>query len=330
MKATSPPSTLFIEITRECNSRCRYCHMWTLKDGPESLSTEEKAAAIRDFAKMNPHGQVVFTGGEVMMKDEFWHLIGEARKSGLLSATNTNGSYVGPENHERLLADGPDHLVFSLDSHIAEVHDYHRGLAGAFTHTVETLRELVRLRGSSGSRAKTQLFTNSVLTDRNIEHLLTYAAFATDLGLDGCTFQVLSPTFHRKGRGDVFYRKHFFPDRPAAIAVLQVLRDRLAEFPVIKTTDNDLRWMQSYIFDPAALTEPICNSHERNMMVDYQGEVLLCFDMRQIFDGRSVGNIRTSGLGDLWGGEVAHTARGIMESCRKPCGMLNCHRRPAA
>jgi MoaA/NifB/PqqE/SkfB family radical SAM enzyme len=271
---------------------------------------------------------VVFTGGEVMMREEFWMLVREARECGLLSAANTNGSYIGSEDHERVLNKGPDHLVFSLDSHTPRVHDYHRGMPGSFAATVKTISGLVGMRRQTGHLSKIQLFTNSVLTDRNIHDVSQYASFATGLGLDGCTFQVLSPTFHRKGREDLFYRKHFFPDRSAAIKSLQELRNHLSEYPVVKTTDNDLRWMQSYIADPNRLTEPICNSHERNMMVDHRGEVQLCFDMRKIFDGKSIGNVRSSSLFDLWAGDEAEAARGIMEHCRLSCGMLNCHRRP--
>jgi MoaA/NifB/PqqE/SkfB family radical SAM enzyme len=327
MTARPAPSTLFIEITQECNYHCRYCHMWTLKDDSDALSTNEKASAIRQFARMNPNGHVAFTGGEPMRKDEFWILVGEARACGLLSAANTNGSYIGPEDHERVLTKGPDFLMLSLDSHSPDVHDYHRGVPGSFAATVNTISSLLRLRRQIGSRAKARLTTNSVLTDRNIFDVQRYASFATELGLDGCTFQVLIPTFAGKGRQDAFYRKRFFPDRAAAIGALQELRDHLSEYPIVKTTDNDLRWMQSYIADPNGLTEPICNSHERNMMVDHRGEVQLCFDMRKIFDGKSIGNVRSSSLAALWAGDDAEAARSIMEQCRRSCGTLNCHRR---
>ena len=323
------PTTLFIEITQECNYRCRYCHMWTLKDAADALTADEKAAVIRQFARLNPRGHVSFCGGEVMMKEEFWFLVCEARECGLRSSANTNGSYIGPEDHERVLTTGPDNLKFSLDSHLAEVHDYHRGMPGSFATTVKTIAGLVDLRRQMGRPAKTMLSTNSVLTDRNIHGVLQYISFATELGLDGCTFQVLSPTFYRKGRKDAFYRKHFFPDRTSAIAALQELRDHLSEYPIVRTTENDLRWMQSYIAnpDPEDLDDPVCNSHERNIMVDYRGEVQFCFNMRAIFDGKSIGNVRSSSLSRLWTGDDAEAARSVMENCRKSCGMLNCHRR---
>jgi MoaA/NifB/PqqE/SkfB family radical SAM enzyme len=227
-----------------------------------------------------------------------------------------------------VLRKGPDHLVFSLDSHSSLIHDYNRGVRGSFDATVATISRLLDLRRSLPGTQPVKLFTNSVLTSDNIGDLLAYADFATELGVDGCTFQVLSPTFHRQGSRDRFYERKFFPDRLAAIQALQRLRDQLARYPVVKSSDADLRWMQVYIEHPEALTEQICNSHERNMMVDHTGDVLLCFDMRKIFDGNPIGSVTSATLSDLWYGSLAAEARAIMKDCRHTCGMLNCHRRP--
>lgn len=316
-----------MEITRKCNYRCRYCHMWTLRDSPDALTTDEKISLIESFAMLNPKGRIVFTGGEVMMKPEFFQLIEVARGFGLETATNTNGSFVPNLSYELVLRQGPDYLVFSLDSHSPRVHDYNRGISGSFEATVDTILGLLALRRQLSEFYRVKLFTNSVLTSDNIGDLQAFVTFATELGLDGCTFQVLSPTFYRRSLRDRFYERKFFPDQQLAIQALQELREQLAHYPVVKSSDEDLRWMQVYIAHPHALTEQICNSHERNMMVDHIGDVLLCFDMRKIFGGNPIGNVKDASLSDLWHGSIAADAREIMKNCRHPCGILNCHRR---
>jgi MoaA/NifB/PqqE/SkfB family radical SAM enzyme len=323
------PSTLFVQLTTECNYRCRYCHMWTLKDDPSALTTAEKTRLISDFHELNPAGQVVFTGGETMMKKaEFFSLTRHCRTLGLRSAANTNGSFIQPEDHDILMCDGPNYLVLSLDSNLSSLHDYSRGVPGSFVATVATIAALLRARGYQSGRSMVEIITNSVVSADNIEGLFDFLAFVTELGVDGATLQILSPTFHRRGGRDVFYERHFFKDKGRAVAVLDELRHRREEFPVLRITDTDLRWMQMYIERPEFLDEPVCNSHERNIMVDYLGDVQLCFDMRQIFDGKPIGNIRLQPLHVLWGGQRAAAAREIMEHCRRSCGMLNCHRRP--
>lgn len=329
MNIAQPPTTLFIELTTECNSRCRYCHMWTLTDADDSLTTDERRAVIAAFALLNPHGEVVFTGGETMRKlGEFLALTGQCRDLGLRSAANTNGSYISPENYERVLLEGPTFLVFSLDSHLASVHDFNRGLSGSLRETTATIQGLLRMRDELARDGASEVVTNSVLLDGNIASLFEFLEFLGTLGVDGATFQILSPTFYRRSEVDSFYQQHFFKDKPLAVDTLQRLIERLEEFPFVRTTAADLRWMQRYILFPAELEEGVCGSHERNMMVDHRGDVQLCFNMRKIFHGDVVGNVRVTHLEDLWIGDKASAARDIMSRCRLTCGMLNCHRKP--
>src|SRR5260370_39214579 len=131
------PRTLFIEISTECNFRCKHCHMWTTKDPAGVLTPQEKIAVIADFASLNPLGEVVLTGGETMKRsEEFFLLLNAVNAHGLRGSCNTNGSYISPSNVERLLKQGPKYLVISLDSHRKELHDYVRGVDGAFEGAV--------------------------------------------------------------------------------------------------------------------------------------------------------------------------------------------------
>ncbi len=66
------------------------------------------------------------------------------------------------------------------------------------------------------------------------------------------------------------------------------------------------------------------------MMVDQHGNVQLCFFMRDILNGRALGNVRQSSLRQLCESGLATEARGVMARCRRNCGMLNCHRKQAA
>lgn len=322
------PQTAFIETTTECNYRCRYCHMWTTKEGASSLATSEKLRVIDEFWAMNPNGELVLTGGETMGKAaEFFSLSGRCRELGMKCAANTNGSYIDASNLDRLLIHGPHYLVLSLDSHVPAIHDYARGIPGSHADVVRKIGILVKRRAQLGLTGQTLIFTNSVIFDQNIGSLIDYIGFASGLGVDGVTFQMLSPTFYRKGRSDHFYAHHFFPDRRSAIDDVQRLLSRLEEFPVVKTTSQDLSWMQMYIADPEFLGEAICGSHERNIMIDSYGEVQFCFNMKKLLGGRSVGNVREKSLSELWSSSNAMGAREVMSECRRSCGMLNCHRR---
>lgn len=302
--------------------------MWTLTDARDALTTQEKAAVIRAFSLLSPGGEVVFTGGETMKKkDEFFSLVRQCRDLGLRSAANTNGSYISPADYENVILNGPSFLVFSLDSHITALHDSNRGVPGSFQATKAAIAGVLQKRQDLPTRSATEIITNSVLMQANIATLFEFLEFLTNLGVDGATFQILSPTFHRKGQRDIFYERNFFKDKPLAVEILQTLIRRLDDFPIVRTTATDLKWMQRYILYPEELQEAVCGSHERNMMVDHRGDVQLCFNMRKIFHGEVIGNVRLSPLTDLWIGDTASAARNIMNGCRHTCGMLNCHRK---
>jgi len=130
----NPPQFLYIEITPECNLRCKQCHHWMLKESDNSLKTEDKLNLIRQFHKMNKNGEVVLTGGETMSKiDEFFALTSLCRSLNLKSAANTNATYISEEIVEKTLVQGPGAFVISLDSHLEHIHDYIRGV---ITHPI--------------------------------------------------------------------------------------------------------------------------------------------------------------------------------------------------
>jgi radical SAM protein with 4Fe4S-binding SPASM domain len=328
---TAPPRTLFIEVTTECNLRCRQCHMWRSQEPPTALSTEEKTALLPPFATWSPGATVVLTGGEPLLKrDEFFSLTRTCRQRGLLAAANTNATLVDEGIVDRLLTEGPRYLLVSLDSHRPVVHDWIRGVPGTYDRAVSMIRRLLTRRREAFQDSDLRLLTNTIIFDGNVGELEAYVEFARELGVDGVTFQMLSRTFMRASRRDTFFERHF----PTDVARVDAAIDRLLEMKdsgaPVATAENDLRWMKLYARDPDFIGEQVCGSAERNMMVDQHGNVQLCFFMRDLLDGREIGNVRQSGLRELWESDLAARARGVMAGCRRNCGMLNCHRKQEA
>jgi len=301
--------------------------MWSLSDSENCLTTREKSHLIEQFAELSPNGEVVFTGGEPLLKSqELFDLVAVSRSHGLISSSNCNGSLLDQKNAVRIMREGPNYFVLSLDSHRFDVHDYHRGVQGAFAQTVKAISAMVQI-GREMSDRRTEVLINAVISDLNVSELEELLRFAEELGVDGVTFQMLSPTFHRIGVYDKFFENHFFPDKPRAIQKLQEIIDSYENFPILKTTRSDMFWMQKYIINPMQSTRPVCNSHERNIVVDHAGNVRLCFNMSKILNGKVLGDARIEGLDRLWFSGAAEQARDVMQNCRLSCGILNCHRK---
>ena len=71
----------------------------------------------------------------------------------------------------------------------------------------------------------------------------------------------------------------------------------------------------------AGTRDHLCNSYERNIMVDHQGVARLCFSAD--FPGTLLRN--PGDLGKFW--EGAGATRAAMESCRRYCGISHSVRR---
>jgi len=328
LSAPGAPKTLFIEITTECNLRCRQCHMWLSHEASDTLNTVEKLGLVKQFAQMAPTGGVVLTGGEPFTKPEEVFALSElCRALGLLSVVNTNGTTIKEGQIPRVLAEGPRHLVISLDSHRAALHDYVRGVAGSFDTTIRFIDAV--LDGRQRVATDVRIYLSGILFDRNISECISYIEFARKLGVDGITFQMLDRTFWLQGKVDKFFQRHWFADPEAAKATIDEIADRYETDPFLLLDRYDLYSMKAYIDHPLSLPDAVCGAHERNLVVDMHGKVQLCAYMTELSGGRSLGNVREMPLLDIWKSEFADHMRPVMAACTRPCGMLNCNRKAA-
>ncbi len=325
------PKMLCLEVTRECNLRCRQCHIWEGKDPDNTLSGEEHTRIVEEMAALSPGATIALASGETMLKcKDFFAITSACSRRGLHCFVNTNGTFLNDRNVDRLLEDGPSTLSISLDSNRGELHDWLRGKQGTFECAVDGIRQLVSRRNTNH---KLKIQVMSILFDRNIREIEDYVAFAADLGVDGVTFQVLAPTFGNRSSKDLFFQEHF-PRDPEMwnTAVATILRLRGEGAPILTTAEDlnearDMSIRKSEGRLPEFTDTQVCDSGNRNLMIDQNGDVMLCFFMRSLTGGRPLGNVRNATLRGIWESEFATEIRVIMNECRKTCGLLNCHRR---
>ncbi len=322
------PHYLFIETTTACNLRCRQCHMWMSKEPEGTLTTAEKVAMVDELGQWAGHGVVVLTGGEPFLKvEEVLALSRAARRHGHSVAVNTNGTQIPRDLFDTLLREGPHYLVLSVDAPEATTHDWIRGRVGTWSAVVDTIRGLVEARTARHPSSDVKLLVNGILCAPTLPYALEHVAFLRSLGVDGMMFQALARTFMNQGQGDAFFDKH----RPKDLALVDRVLDELIALRktdrFLNTEVRDLEWMKLYFRNPDFISEPVCGSAHRNMMVNMYGEIQLCFAMKELLGGKALGSIRHTKLRAAWEGIAASEARTVMDTCRKNCGMLQCHRR---
>jgi len=329
------PLVLFLSMSTSniCNFRCKFCHIWMNENPSNELTTAQRIDVIDQFARLSGPGGCVFpAGGEVTMDlDEIFALAGACRDRGLQCRIATNGSaLVSPEIADRFVLSGLSSVTISLDSHHRELHDYTRGLK-CFDETVNAIRLLVEARNRHA--APMLVGAAAVIFDRNLDDLEDYIDYCRALNVDFADFSLLGRTFANHAKhGDPFFEKHFWwtPEakQHAKETVERVIRHRAATPGVIGRSLDDIPWMHGYIDDPDfVLSDAVCGSHERNLVVDTTGQVSLCFNASMIFEEPHIGNVKESTLFELWTGTKTEEYRSVMDECRLNCGALGCHRK---
>jgi len=108
------PSDIIWNITNRCNLLCDHCYM--AADGhalPDQLTDEETIDIVRRMGEAGV--PVVFlSGGEPMMRPNFWEILAEVNKQGVRPTISTNCTMINPESAKRLAEHGVRWIATSL------------------------------------------------------------------------------------------------------------------------------------------------------------------------------------------------------------------------
>ena len=141
---TNFPQRLFLEITTECNLRCKLCKSWEQKDPLNKLNLTAKLNFLKQFIdwlkKSDESYQnslsVILTGGEPFFYPEQVFEIAKICENNIINCyVISNGSLIAHKLDE-ILNSGLSALTLSIDSHLAKTHDSLRGEFGLFNKLV--------------------------------------------------------------------------------------------------------------------------------------------------------------------------------------------------
>jgi len=138
------PAPAFVDIatTYRCQCRCVHCSAEGHKRaGEEEMGTKEIKSII-DQARRLGALEIIFTGGEPLLRNDTFELVGHAHQEGMITRLNTNGLLLDRRTAIELKKAGLTVCGVSLDSAEALTHDQLRGYPGAFQKAVEGIRYL--------------------------------------------------------------------------------------------------------------------------------------------------------------------------------------------
>ncbi len=132
---------IFWNLTNRCNLACSHCYINAHPGArrADELTTAEMKAVIDDLAAMGTP-LILLSGGEPLVRDDFWEIAGYIKEKGMKSALSTNGTLIDPAVALRLKNTGVEYVGVSLDGANAATHDRLRNRAGSFEESLRALR----------------------------------------------------------------------------------------------------------------------------------------------------------------------------------------------
>jgi MoaA/NifB/PqqE/SkfB family radical SAM enzyme len=185
-----PPLLLHLEIHGACPLRCTHCFAGALPRRETPLSRDELRALFAELWSLGTT-RVSLTGGEPLLRRDFFDVVDDAAAAGLFVSLTTSGVTIDDDVARALAARLHDGrlgwLSVSLEGPDAALNDAVRG-AGVFDDVVGRLAHL-RAHDAPFALAFT---VRPALT----RHVVACARFARDVGAGGAVFRPLYPTGH--------------------------------------------------------------------------------------------------------------------------------------
>lgn len=137
--------------TRTCNLKCVHCYMDSdNRKYQGEMNTEEAKRFIDDLAEFKVP-VLLFSGGEPLIRPDFFELAEYARDKGIRPTLSTNGTLITRGVAQRIKDIGVGYVGISLDG-LREVNDTFRGRAGAFQAAMEGIQNCVAVNQRVGLR----------------------------------------------------------------------------------------------------------------------------------------------------------------------------------
>jgi radical SAM protein with 4Fe4S-binding SPASM domain len=133
------PLSVHLDLTYRCNERCVHCYLDHDDHG------EMTTAEIKDLLDQMADAGVFYltiSGGEILMRRDFFEILEHARERTFCVKLKTNGVLIRQKEAERLRELGVESVQISIYSHRAEVHDSITKMPGSFRKSIEAVRLL--------------------------------------------------------------------------------------------------------------------------------------------------------------------------------------------
>ncbi|MBI3667920.1 MAG: radical SAM protein [Acidobacteria bacterium] len=185
--ALGVPLSVQLDVTYRCNERCIHCYLD--HDDHGEMTTAEMKSVLDELAEAGVF-YLTLSGGEILMRMDFFEILAYARALMFSVKLKTNGFMIKEKQADRIRNLGVESVQISIYSHRPEVHDGITKLPGSLKRSVDAVRFLM-------SRGLKVIVANALMR-QNMNDYAGVKALARELGAE-CT---IDPTITPKMDGD--------------------------------------------------------------------------------------------------------------------------------
>lgn len=298
------PFLVVWDFTHKCNLNCKHCYSNSGATTEQELTTKQALAVVDQLADAGVTA-LAFSGGEPLMRKDFFEVARYAADRGLYISVATNGTLLTKETVQKLKQAKINYVEVSIDGATAKTHDTFRGVQGAFAKAVQGLRTCV-------DEHLTACIATTA-TKNNIAEMPQILDLAENLGVARFTYFNFVPT----GRGKTLYEQDLTAEEREKLMLLlldkmakhykvtilttapQLARAALQCQGVGKDVTMSMAHMQTVKVSKKAvpLADFIggCGAGRLYCSLSPQGDVHPC-----VFLPINVGNLKTQNFQDIW------------------------------
>jgi radical SAM protein with 4Fe4S-binding SPASM domain len=263
------PVSALIELTHACNVDCEHCYLDLLPD--KKIGALDTESWKRIFGELAAEGCVFLTlsGGEVLLRRDWFELAMHARSLGFAVRFYTNGTLVTEETADKIATVKPMDVEISLLGGIAVTHDAVSRRRGSFDKTIAGVRRL-RARGIN-------VMLKCVLMKKNVAEYEEMKALAESLDCD------------------IFFDIEVTPKNDGSRGPTELA----AEGDALMVAAREIYGLKNKAPNPASrddrLTHTPCAAGRRTCQIGPTGDVFPCTQWTT-----PLGNLQKTSFRELW------------------------------
>ena len=277
---------LFLELTLRCNERCFHCGSNCTPRSGEELSVDEYRRILEEVKEDFDLNRLYLciTGGEPLLRPEFFDILGYAHELGYRWGMTTNATLITREIAHRLAETGMLTVSVSIDG-LRETHDRLRGLPGGYDAAMRGIQNLIN------ENAFQNVQVTTVVNHENIGELDDLFLVMDGLDIDSWRVINLEPI----GRA-LLWPSRMLTQEDYRRLFSFIREKRLAGYPV--------EYGCSHYLGPELEGELrdwywLCNAGIYTASIMSNGDVGACLDIERRPETIQ-GNIREARFRDIW------------------------------